>query len=120
MDEGHPTDPISPYGIQKLTLEKCIEYYGRIRGLDYLILRITNPYGMYQDPGKKQGAIAVFLARAILVEPIEIWGDGNAVLAGAWKKVFDEIPNADEASAPNPDQRVVQELLMQEIWKEEE
>lgn len=79
IDEGHPTDPISPYGIHKLTLEKCIEYYGRTYGLDYRILRITNPYGMYQDPNRNQGAIAVFLAKAILRENIEIWGDGNAI-----------------------------------------
>ena len=79
IDEMHSTDPISPYGIHKLTLEKCIEYYGRTYGLDYLILRITNPYGMYQNPKKNQGAIAVFLAKAILGNTIEIWGDGNAV-----------------------------------------
>ncbi len=79
VDEKHPTDPISPYGIHKLTIEKCIEYYGRTYGLDYLILRITNPYGMYQNPEKNQGAIAVFLSKAILGDTIEIWGDGNII-----------------------------------------
>ena len=79
ITEEHRTFPISPYGIQKLTLEKCIEYYGYVYDLDYIVLRITNPYGAYQDPTKKQGAIAVFLAQAMMGETIELWGDGSVV-----------------------------------------
>ena len=41
-------------------------------------------------------------------------------IAGAWKQVFDEISNPEEVGTPHPDQQMVQELLMQEIWKEEE
>ena len=37
-----------------------------------------------------------------------------------WKKVFDEISSPTETFGYNSEQRVVQELLMQEIWKEEE
>jgi len=79
IDEGHRTEPISAYGIHKLSVEKCIEYYGRTYGLDYDILRISNPYGRYQDPKARQGAMAVFMARAILGQPIEIWGDGSVI-----------------------------------------
>lgn len=79
IDEEHRTEPISSYGIQKLTIEKCIEYYGRTYGLDYLILRIANPYGIGQNPLSNQGVIAVFLARVLLRQSIEIWGDGQAV-----------------------------------------
>lgn len=79
IDESHRTNPISPYGIHKLTLEKCLEYYGYMYGIDYMILRISNPYGAYQDPNGKQGAIAVFLSKAIMNRTIEIWGDGSVV-----------------------------------------
>ena len=79
LNEGHRTDPISVYGIQKLSIEKCLEYYGRTYGLDYIILRISNPYGSYQDPRVGQGAIAVFLARALLGQKIEVWGDGSVI-----------------------------------------
>lgn len=79
IDEGHRTEPISAYGIHKLSVEKCIEYYGRTYGLDYDILRISNPYGRFQDPRANQGAMAVFMARAILGQPIEIWGDGSVI-----------------------------------------
>lgn len=79
IDEGHRTEPISAYGIHKLSVEKCIEFYGRTYGLDYEILRISNPYGRYQDPLAQQGVMAVFMARAILGQPIAIWGDGSVV-----------------------------------------
>lgn len=79
LDEGHETEPISAYGIQKLSIEKCIEYYGRMNGLDYSILRIANPYGRFQDPESQQGVIAVFMAHALAGEKIEIWGDGSSV-----------------------------------------
>ena len=79
IDEGHRTEPISAYGIHKLTVEKCIEYYGRIYGLNYNILRISNPYGEGQELTSGQGVIAVFLAKGILDLPIELWGDGSVV-----------------------------------------
>lgn len=79
IDEGHRTEPISAYGIHKLAVEKCIEYYGRSFGLDYNILRISNPYGEEQDTGADQGVIAVFLSKALRGLPIEIWGDGSVV-----------------------------------------
>lgn len=79
IDEGHRTEPISAYGIQKLTIEKCFEYYGRTYGLDYIVFRISNPYGMYQNPLANQGVIAVFLSRALLGQTIEVWGDGSSI-----------------------------------------
>lgn len=33
IDEEHRMDPISLYGIQKLSIEKCLEYYGWMYGL---------------------------------------------------------------------------------------
>ena len=79
IDERHRTDPISAYGIHKLSVEKCIEYYGRMYGLKYRILRISNLYGAYQDCNRNQGVIAVFLSRILKQECIEIWGSGSAI-----------------------------------------
>lgn len=79
IDEAHRTDPISTYGIHKLTVEKCIEYYGRCYGIRYTILRISNPYGAYQRPVSSQGVVAVFIAKILMGQPIEIWGDGSVV-----------------------------------------
>lgn len=79
IDEYHRTDPISAYGIQKLTIEKIIEYYGRTYGLDYRILRISNPYGQFQSTNSNQGIIAVFLSRVLSDKCIEVWGDGSNI-----------------------------------------
>ena len=79
IDEEHRTEPISAYGIHKLSIEKCIEYYGRTYGVDYYILRISNPYGAYQNPLGNQGVIAVFLAKILQNKTVEIWGDGSTI-----------------------------------------
>lgn len=79
ISEGHPTDPICSYGIQKLTIEKYLQLYHHLFGLDYNVLRISNPYGEGQIPIKNQGAVAVFTYKALNREPIEIWGDGSVV-----------------------------------------
>lgn len=79
IDEKHRTEPISAYGIHKLSVEKCLEYYGRTYGMKYRILRISNPYGAYQDCNRNQGVIAVFLSKILRREYIEIWGSGDAI-----------------------------------------
>lgn len=79
IDELHPTNPQSSYGITKLAVEKYFELYGRLHGLNYLIFRLSNPYGRHQNPFGIQGAIGVFMRRALSGEPIEIWGDGSVV-----------------------------------------
>lgn len=77
--EGHPTDPICSYGIHKLALEKYLQLAHRLHGLEYCILRPANLYGPGQRLDTAQGAVAVFLDRALRGLPIEIWGDGSVV-----------------------------------------
>ncbi len=79
ITEDHPTDPITSYGIVKLAVEKYLGLFHHLHGLDYTALRISNPYGPYQDPGGQQGAIVVFLHRLYTGQPIIIWGDGRVV-----------------------------------------
>jgi len=77
--ESHPTEPLCSYGIQKLAIEKYLQLEHALHGIDYCILRPSNPYGERQRTDVAQGAIAVFLERALRGEPIEIWGDGSVV-----------------------------------------
>lgn len=77
--EDHPTEPICSYGITKLTIEKYLNLYHRIYGFDYVVARVSNPYGEYQNPYSKQGAIGVFLGNILQGQPITIWGDGEVV-----------------------------------------
>jgi len=77
--EDHPTQPISSYGITKLTIEKYLELYRVLHGLDYCVLRLANPFGERQRVETGQGAVTAFLHRARRGEPVEIWGDGRVV-----------------------------------------
>lgn len=79
IPETHPTEPVSSYGIGKLTIEKYLHLYHLLHGLDYTILRLANPFGERQRANAAQGAVAVFMSRAIHNQPIEIWGDGSVV-----------------------------------------
>lgn len=79
ITEEHPTHPVSSYGITKLAIEKYLELYRVLHGVDYCVLRPANPYGERQRVASGQGAVTTFLYRAHRGEPIEIWGDGRVV-----------------------------------------
>jgi len=79
IKEDDATDPICSYGITKLAIEKYLHLFHRLHGLDYVVARISNPYGEQQNPDAKQGAVTVFLGNLKRGNPITIWGDGEVV-----------------------------------------
>ena len=79
IPETAATDPISAYGIGKLTVEKYLALYHHLHGLDYRILRIANAYGPRQQPLREQGLVAAVLHRLLAGQPIPVWGDGAAI-----------------------------------------
>jgi UDP-glucose 4-epimerase len=79
IKESYPTNPLCSYGIVKLTIEKYLALYHQLYGLDYCVIRPSNPFGERQRVTGAQGAVAVFLHKALRDEPIEIWGDGTVV-----------------------------------------
>jgi UDP-glucose 4-epimerase len=76
ISEIHPTNPVSGYGITKLAVEKYLQMFNHLNGLDYVILRPSVPYGPRQNPLGRQGVVAVFLYRVAHSLPIQIWGNG--------------------------------------------
>lgn len=85
-DQGHAvyreTDglfPISPYAIGKLTIENYLRYFKAKRGLEYVVLRISNPYGPRQSPSRKQGLIPIVLRQLEDGKPVTQFGDGSMV-----------------------------------------
>lgn len=78
VNENHPTNPISAHGITKLSIEKFIQLYHHLHDLNYLILRVSNPFGPYHA-SEKQGLVNVAISRALNHEPLVIWGDGSVV-----------------------------------------
>lgn len=71
--------PITSYGVQKLAIEKMLYLYYEMHGLDYRIVRLSNPYGPYQRPNGVQGVVSTFTYRALHDQPIEVFGDGTVV-----------------------------------------
>ncbi|MFX0016070.1 MAG: NAD-dependent epimerase/dehydratase family protein [Promethearchaeota archaeon] len=70
-------DPISPYGISKLTAERYLHWFHRTYGLSYSIIRPANIYGPRQDPLGEAGVISIYLGRIKNNEPLDIFGDGT-------------------------------------------
>ncbi|WP_092579410.1 NAD-dependent epimerase/dehydratase family protein [Achromobacter sp. NFACC18-2] len=79
IPENHPTDPICSYGITKLAVEKYLEMFRTLHGLEYQVLRLANPYGERQLTRGNQGVVAIFLGKIIRGECVEVWGDGSSV-----------------------------------------
>jgi UDP-glucose 4-epimerase len=77
VDEGHPVDPLSPYGVSKHTVEHYLFLYRQMHGLDYTILRYPNVYGPRQDPLGEAGVVAIFIGQMLRGEPTRINGSGE-------------------------------------------
>jgi UDP-glucose 4-epimerase len=79
IPENHASNPLNSYGITKRTIESYFMLFHKFWALDVCIFRLSNPYGEKQNPKSIQGAIPVFLHKAINKEHIEVWGDGSVV-----------------------------------------
>ncbi len=79
LHEDMPTNPISAYGVQKVTIEKLLYLYHYMYGLDYRVIRLANPYGPYQRPNGILGAVTTFTYKALRGEQISVYGDGSVV-----------------------------------------
>jgi UDP-glucose 4-epimerase len=74
--EAHPTRPLSPYGISKLTCEYYLEHYRRVAGLKYVALRLANIYGPRQNADGEAGVVAIFTQSMLKGEQPRIHGNG--------------------------------------------
>nr|WP_295769393.1 NAD-dependent epimerase/dehydratase family protein [Rhodoferax sp.] len=79
IDEKHPTEPLVSYGVTKLAIEKYLHIFRKMHGIQSVILRVANPYGERLRVETAQGAVGVFIHRALQNQPIEIWGDGSII-----------------------------------------
>ncbi len=78
VDEEHPKNPKSPYGLSKLTGEKYALLYRELYGLCVSVIRPFNIFSPRQDPKNPySGVISIFVNRAKNGLPLIIYGDGN-------------------------------------------
>lgn len=79
IDERHPTNPVSPYGITKLATEKYAQLFHWTEALPVIIARPGNPYGPHQTVERGQGFIGAAIAAVLAGRSIGIFGERGTV-----------------------------------------
>ena len=78
VDENHPFNCLSIYGIHKLAGEKYYRFYHEAYGLKTVSVRIANPYGPRQQmKHSKYGIVNWFVRLALDGQPLTVFGDGQ-------------------------------------------
>ena len=76
--EGMPTNPLSPYALQKVVGEQYLQMFTRLYGLETVSIRYFNVFGPRQDPSSPySGVISVFATALIENRSPKIYGDGE-------------------------------------------
>jgi UDP-glucose 4-epimerase len=92
-EETMPSDPLSPYAVNKLTGELYCRTFTRVYGLETVSLRYFNVFGPRQDPTSQYSAVIPrFIQAALGGKPPVIYGDGEQ------SRDFSYVQNAVEAS----------------------
>jgi UDP-glucose 4-epimerase len=78
VDEGHPFNCLSIYGIHKLAGEKYYRFYHDAHGMAAVSVRIANPYGPRQQmKHSKYGIVNWFIRLALDGQPLTVFGEGG-------------------------------------------
>jgi UDP-glucose 4-epimerase len=75
--ESCPEQPISPYGVAKLAIEKYLNYYYKVFGLPFVSLRLANVYGPRQNSKGEAGVVAIFCDKMLSKKQPIINGSGK-------------------------------------------
>lgn len=79
IDESHPLEMLSGYGVTKHTVEHYLKVYKSLYNIDYISLRCSNVYGPRQDYSGEGGVVAIFCEKLLNDEKPIIYGDGNQI-----------------------------------------
>lgn len=77
VGETAPKQPLSPYGVSKLTGEHYLHFYRQIHGLESVSLRYSNVFGPRQDPHGEAGVVAIFGRSILEGRPLTVFGGGE-------------------------------------------
>src|SRR4051795_13244136 len=76
--EGMPTNPLSPYALQKVVGEQYLQMFTRLYGLETVSIRYFNVFGPRQDPSSPySGVISVFATALLENRSPRVYGDGE-------------------------------------------
>lgn len=79
IPEDHPTNPISPYGITKLVIEKYALMYHKLSNVPVICVRPSNVYGEGQRPYTGQGFIPTAIASVLDGRKITMFGQTGTI-----------------------------------------
>lgn len=79
ITEEYPTNPISPYGITKLAIEKYGMMFKALYDLPVIIVRPGNAYGEGQAPYSGQGFVATAIASVLDKREITLFGKSGTI-----------------------------------------
>ena len=76
--ESMPTDPLSPYALQKQVGESYCQLFSRLYGLETVALRYFNVFGPRQHPSSPySGVLSLFIESALSGSAPTVYGDGE-------------------------------------------
>lgn len=82
FDETLPYAPIDPYAVSKMACEMDIKIANEQHGLDYVIIRPHNVFGMKQNIWDKyRNVLGIWMYQTLNNEPMLIYGDGEQTRA---------------------------------------
>lgn len=103
VDENFEKKPISPYGFAKLMTEEALKFLSRSRGLEFSILRPSNPTGNWQT-NKAQGVVGALIRAAQAGGTFTMFGDGSTTRDYiAVEELVDAILRASDPKSPSND-----------------
>ena len=70
-------EPVSPYGVAKLAVERYLHAFRFMHGLEAVALRYANVYGPRQNPHGEAGVVAIFSRAICEGRPFTVNGDGE-------------------------------------------
>ena len=99
VDEEHPVNPESPYGVSKLAAEKyCYAFY-KVHGLPVTAVRYFNAYGPRQGTSGYANVIAIYFQKIRENKPLTTYGDGEQTRDFVF---VDDIVSANILAATSP------------------
>jgi len=79
MEENHPKNPTTLYGISKLAGEKYVMFYAKEFGVKALVIRYFHVYGPRQDYSGDAGVVSIFMSRILQDKPPIVYSGGTQI-----------------------------------------